>query len=334
KRVYTITGEKVDSARGYEYAIAFDAATGNKIWKTKIDSIFIDIDGWGDGARSTPAINDDHMYCLSGFGKLKALSLIDGKEIWQVDLVIDFGIPVPRWGFSTSPLIMEDVLILELGGKDENAFGAFNPQDGKLLWKVANGQPSYCSPIIANIDGQEQMIFANDNTLFSFNSKGESLWTYSMPIRRPTATPVFIEPNKIFVSAVSATGCFIIEIKENKALETMNNSSMQNHWSSSCYHNGYIYGFNVAALQCISALDGNKKWTKRGYGKGSLIMADDKLIVLSDKGKMVLVEASPEAFVELSSFQALNGKSWTAPSFSNGKVYLRNLTQMACYQLK
>ncbi|NJO91354.1 MAG: hypothetical protein HC831_22125 [Chloroflexia bacterium] len=106
---------------------------------------------------------------------------------------------------------------------------------------------------------------------------------------------------------------------------------MKNDFSSSVYHDGYFYGFDIAALVCVSAKTGEKKWTKRGFGKGSLILVDDKLIVLSDKGTLIQVKATPDAYTEQGQMQAIEGKSWTAPSYSNGKIYLRNLTEMACF---
>nr|MBC8321585.1 hypothetical protein [Bacteroidota bacterium] len=116
--------------------------------------------------------------------------------------------------------------------------------------------------------------------------------------------------------------------------EVIQGGSMKNDYNSSCYYNGYIYGFNVAALRCISAETGEVKWTKRGFGKGSLIIVGDKLLVLSDQGKLILVDAIPHSYVEKGSIQAISGKSWTAPSFVNGKVFVRNLTGMACYKLR
>ena len=333
-KIYTLAGEKIDSVSGDEYAIAFNAHTGAELWKTKLDSIFIDVDDWGDGARSTPALNSTHMFCLTSFGKLIALSLKDGKIDWTVDIHKEYGSPVPRWGFSSSPIIVDGVLVLEVGGKEENAFMGFDPATGKQLWAKSTGQPSYCSPIVARIDEKNQIIFANGNNLYAFNAKGESLWTYKMPLSRPTAAPLFIAPNKLFVSSVSSTGSFIVEVNGAEVKEVMNSSTMKNHWSTSVHYKGFIYGFNVAALQCISSTDGAKKWTKRGFGKGSLILVDDKLLVLSDQGKLILVEAVADAYTELSDFQAINGKSWTAPSYANGKIYLRNLTEMACYKLK
>ena len=332
---FTTSGEKIDSISGTEYLIAFNISNGDEVWKAELDSIFIDVDNWGDGARSTPAIDENNIYCFSSYGKLTALAKKDGKELWKVDFVKEFGSTVPRWGFSTSPLLIDDILVIEVGGTESKTFAAFNKENGQVIWTKGNGGSTYCSPIMANINDTEQIIFINNSKLYSFNTKGDTLWTYQVSLRGVTAVPVFIEPNMIFLSVVSRSiGSLLIKVEDNIPSEVFSGNTLQNHWSSSSYHDGFIYGFNVAALQCISIETGERKWTKRGFGKGSLIVVGNKLLVLSDKGKLMLVEANHEVFTEINSFQALEGKSWTAPSFANGCIYLRNLTEIACYKLK
>ena len=331
--IYTMISEQIDSISGSEYIAAFEESTGNEIWKSKVDSIFIDVDGWGNGPRSTPTIDENYIYSFSSFGKLTANSKNDGKLIWQVDFIKEFESSPVRWGFSTSPVLADGLLIIEAGGTESRAFIAFNKEDGKVVWAAGDGTGSYNSPLLATIDGQKQIIFANGKTLYSYNSDGDTLWTYPMPFRSITAMPVLIESNKLFISGVRNPGFFIVKVEKNKATEVINGNSMKNDFNSSCYHDGNLYGFHVAALRCLSADSGEVKWTKRGMGKGSLIIVDDKLIVLSDQGKLVIVEATPDAYEEKAIIQAINGKSWTAPSFANGKIYVRNLTEMACYKL-
>ncbi len=331
-KLYTTLSEKVDSRSGWEYMAAFDAKTGKELWRNKIDSIFIDKDDFGDGPRSTPLIGKNAIYSFSSYGKLTAHSKTDGKQIWQVDFIAKFGSTTPRWGFSSSPVLVDGVLIIEAGGTEERAFTAFDPTTGKLLWAKGKGNASYCSPLVAEIDGQTQIIFANQKTLSSYNSKGEILWTYAMKMNGPTAMPTLVEGNKIFVSTVRSSGFIVVEVKNNTVTELVNAPTMKNDYSSTLYYDGHFYGFNVAALQCISAETGEKKWTKRGFGKGSLILVGDKLLVLSDKGLLIQVKATPIAYIEQRRFQAIVGKSWTAPSFVNGKIYMRNQTEMACYK--
>jgi outer membrane protein assembly factor BamB len=331
-RLYIHFGDSVSATSG-EFVMACDMETGKEIWKTEIDSLYIDPEKWGDGPRATPAMDSENIYCFTAYGKLVALSLKDGKEIWRRDVVKEFGSRFPRYAFSSSPLLVGGVLFLETGGNEERAFSAFNPKNGKTQWSKKKGRSSYNSPIIANINNEDHIVMVFDSMLVSFDLKGNQKWEYKMPLRSPTAVPVFIKPNKFFVSSVSPTGSFVIEINDNKATEVCHSPKMKNNWSSSVYYNGHIYGFNSSKLQC-NTLDGTIKWSKRGFGKGSLIIVGDQLFVLSDKGVLKQISASPDAYVENGSVQALEGKSWTAPSYSQGRLFLRNLSEMSSYIIK
>ncbi len=139
--------------------------------------------------------------------------------------------------------------------------------------------------------------------------------------------------NRIFLSGVRSPGFVIIEVNHHKIKEIARGDHMQTDFNTASYNSGFIYGFNVSTLRCISAETGELKWSKRGYGKGSQIVVNNHVVVLSDQGLLVLAEVNPNAFVEKASAQAIKGKSWTAPSYARGKVYVRNLTGMACYQM-
>jgi outer membrane protein assembly factor BamB len=330
-KLYTMVSEKVDSLSGSEYIAAFEVKTGNEIWRTKVDSMFFD--EFGDGPRSTPAIGKDKIYSLSSYGKLTANSLKDGKTIWQVDFMGEFGSRLPRWAFCTSPVLVDGILVMEVGGSDSRAFVGFDKDNGKVLWATGKGIATFSSPVVAEIEGKTNIVFVNRNSIYSLNSQGDTLWTHNSGMGAPTAMPVVFDSNKIFISNVHYSAFSVVEVKNSKAKEILRGATMKNDYSTCVYHNGCIYGFNVAALQCISATTGEKKWTKRGFGKGSLIMVGDDLLVLSDKGKLIQVKATPDAYTELGSIQAISGKSWTAPSYSGGKLYVRNLTEMACYAL-
>ncbi|PXY02858.1 hypothetical protein DF185_01835 [Marinifilum breve] len=330
--IYTMISVRKDSITGDEFIAAFDEKTGNEVWKTRVDNMFFDT--FGDGPRSTPAIGEKNVYSLSSYGKLSANSKKDGKTLWQVDFMKEYGSKIPRWGFSSSPVIVGNNVIVEVGGTDSRAFMAFDKKTGKEVWKKGEGIATYNSPVHGKINDKECIIFANGRKVYSLTTAGDTLWTYNSPISNPTGMPIVFDGNKIFISAVRNPGFIVLEVNNNKATEISRGTSMKNDYSSSIYHDGYVYGFHVAALQCISVKTGEKKWTKRGYGKGSLIRIGDQLLVLSDKGKLIQVKATPDAYTELGNIQAIDGKSWTAPSFANGKIYLRNLTEMACYELK
>jgi outer membrane protein assembly factor BamB len=331
--LYLLMSEKIDSLSGWETLAAMHAVTGEVIWSTRVDTVYIDEDDWGDGPRSTPAVDENNVYCLSASGKLSAVARKDGKLLWTVDFVKEYGSTRPRWGYSASPLLVDDLLVIEVGGLNDHGFAAFEKSTGKLKWHRGNVDAFYNSAVLVYVNGMPQLIFANANALHSYNLKGDSLWSFTMPLRSPMALPLFIKPDLLFVSAANDVGSFIIKLSDGAPEVVMTSSQMRNDFSSSCYKDGFIYGFNVATLQCMDAATGQRKWMKRGFGKGSLIMVGDHLMVFSDLGELAVIEANPEEYRETARMNVLEGRSWTAPSYADGKLYLRNHTRLACLRI-
>jgi outer membrane protein assembly factor BamB len=331
--IYLMMAEKTDSVTGWETLVCMDAKSGKTLWSTRVDKVFIDEDDWGDGPRSTPAVDDHMVYCLSASGKLAAIDRRSGQIQWSVDFVQQYGGTIPRWGYSTSPLLVDDLVIMEVGGENDHGFAAFKKSTGELKWHAGSVSAAYNSPVIVETNGSRKIIFANGSSLYAFDVNGNALWTYTMPLRSPMAMPMYISPGKIFVSAANNAGSFIIDVTGTEPVELTTSTQMRNDWSSSCYKDGYIYGFNVATLQCMDAETGQRKWLRRGFGKGSLILIHDRLFVLSDLGTITIVEATPEGYREIKVVEALEGRSWTAPSYANGKLYVRNHTHIACFRI-
>jgi outer membrane protein assembly factor BamB len=332
-RVYLMMAEKTDSITGWETLVCMDALSGETIWSTRIDKVFIDEDDWGDGPRSTPAVDDHMVYCLSASGKLAAIDRQSGQIQWAVDFVQQYGGTIPRWGYSTSPLLVDDLVIMEVGGTNDHGFVAFKKSTGELKWHAGSVSAAYNSPVMAQPNESRMIIFANGSSLYAFDVNGNALWTYTMPLRSPMALPLLINPGNLFVSAANDAGSFILDITGPEPVEVIRSTQMRNDWSSSCYKDGFIYGFNVATLQCMDAETGQRKWLRRGFGKGSLILIHDRLVVLSDLGTITTVEATPEGYREITVVEKLEGRSWTAPSYANGKLYVRNHTHIACFRI-
>ena len=150
--------------------------------------------------------------------------------------------------------------------------------------------------------------------------------------------PLFVAPDKIFASGAEGVGATLVRITEDgdkaKAEEVWQTRFMRNHFSSSVVQDGHIYGFDNATLKCLSVESGEMAWAKRGLGKGSLILVDRHLLVLSDRGQLLLLKATPDGYEEKGSVQALEGKSWTSPTLSHGRLYLRNHTEIVSYDLE
>ena len=289
---------------------------------------------FGDGPRSTPAVADGNVVFLGSYGDLVGLAAKSGKQRWALDLRRDFGSPVPSHGFSTAPMLEGDLLVVEVGGGDGKAYAALDPATGKTRWTTQDGSPTYTSPIAVTLGGERQLISLDGDRIVALRRDGELAWSH--PWRGGIAMPIFIPPNKLFVSTGRASlVARLVSGAEGMTVEQVwQNSEMKNHFNSSVIHDGYIYGFDNIILKCVSVETGERAWAKRGFGKGSLIVADGQLIVLSERGLLVQAPASPEGFEETARFQALHGKSWTSPTLAGGRLYLRNLEEMTGLDLR
>ena len=324
--VYTGTSDE----KG-EYLVRLDAATGKEIWRLALGQVFES--EFGNGPRSTPTIDGEVVYQLGARGTLVAASTADGKEIFRIDLTQRFGATVPRFGYSGSPLVAGDLLVLEVGGSEQGWLAGLDKKTGETRWTSGKGPAGYNSPIVIDFGGTPQLALVRGKTLMGLDLEGRTLWSHELE-EGATAMPLAVGRDRIFVSSAGDTGCVMLGLErtdDGMRVEPLwQNRNMRNHFNSSVLVGDHIYGFDNATLKCLSATTGELKWTKRGLGKGSLLGAGDRLLVVSDQGTVLLVEANPDEYREHGSVEALTGKSWTAPSFARGRLYVRNLTEATC----
>jgi outer membrane protein assembly factor BamB len=340
-----IAGEQLITAiaeEDSEFLVSYEKATGKEIWRIALGEIFIE--EMGNGPRATPTIDGDFAYILDSHGGLFCVNIISGKQIWKVSLADDFKIKRPLRGFSTCPLVLGETLVIH-GGGENSAFIGLNKKTGKTVWQVGESTAGHSSPFTAVINNVEQSVFTIARVIekdgerqmldeaVAVSSDGKILWRGpSLP--QIIAMPVFVPPNKVFISSSVENGCLLIQVLPDGTVETVwHNREMRNHFNSSVYYKDHIYGFSSSTLKCLVAETAERKWSTRGFGKGSLIIADEKLIILSDRGKLALIEATPKGYKLLAQAQVIEGKSWTSPTLENGKIYLRNQKEMACYDL-
>ena len=324
-----------------EMAYRLKESDGEVVWRIPLGPVFPEM--FGNGPRATPAVDGDMVYMLSATGRLHALKMQDGARIWELDLVKELGSTTPNRGFAQSPLIDGDLLILEAGGKDGKAVVGLDKKTGKILWSALDGKPGYVTPLAVTIDGVRQYVFVRtiEGDIVSLTQDGKVHWKYSW---KPgaIASPLFLPPNRIFASASEDIGAVLLEIGKGEdgtsagasLKEVWTNRLMKNHFSSPVLIDGHIYGFDNASLKCIVAGTGEQKWVQRGYGKGSLIAADGLLYILSDQGQLILAEATPSGFAEKGKIKVMEGKTWTSPVLSHGRLYLRDEDEMIVLDAK
>ena len=349
-RVYTMFSKGAD-----EFVVCLDATDGQEIWRFRSDKNYYEGQG-GNGPRATPTIDGDLLFTISAHGKLYALNAGNGEKVWSHDLQRKFGSKMPRWGFSTSPLVDGELLLVEAGGKGEKSIVAFNKNSGDVTWSSHRDKLGYSSPIAITIKGVRQIICFTGTKLVSVSpTDGTIYWQYPWKTGYDVnaATPVFIPPDKVFISSGYDKGAAVVQmrvflspdddraateqIRENQATvrikEIWKNRKMKNQFSSSVLHENYLYGFDNSILKCIEADTGEEQWKTRGFGKGTVILADGHLIILSDKGKLGLAEATSAGYIEKATAKVLNGLCWTAPTLANGKLYVRNEEEIVCLDM-
>lgn len=331
-RIYT-QGQRGDE----QFIMAYDAATGKKVWETKAGRSFRE--RRGHGPRGTPTLEGDRLYALSADGTLVCLESATGKKIWEQNIVEKFGGEVPHWGISESPLIDGEKLIVSPGGSDASMV-ALNKADGKLIWKSPGDRAAYSSAIIVNSGGVRQYVTLTSSAAVGVSAAtGEQLWRYTQVANNVAniATPVFSNDH-VFVSTDYGTGCALLRLapKTGKASEVYFNREMKNHHASAILIGKHLFGFSSQILTAMDMMTGNVVWRDRSVGKGNMQYADGHFYVMSERGDVALVEANAEAYKEKGRFSIPQGpfNTWTPPVVANGRLYLREQDNLYCFDVK
>lgn len=347
-KAFTLVTRSIDNVKN-EVCVALDADSGKELWAVPLG--FSKYDGGGDsgaphnsggdGPRSTPSLDGNRVYTISAALVLTCLDANDGKVVWRKDLVKEHGARNIQWQNAASPLIEGDSIFLCAGGTNQ-ALLAFRKTDGALVWKGQNDKMTHATPIAGTILGQRQVVFFTQSGLVSVKpADGTVLWRYEFPYKVSTAASPVIGDDMVFCSAGYGVGAGAVRISKDgsgfKATELWRKPNQQmNHWSTSVYHDGHLYGlfgfkqWEKVPLKCIDLATGEEKWSKEGYGQGGTILAGGNLVTLAENGDLVVVEASPKAYNETARFKVVTGKCWNNVALANGRIYARSTKEGVC----
>jgi outer membrane protein assembly factor BamB len=334
----------IEQRRDHEAVVCYDTAKGREHWVYSYPAFFSEKLG-GDGPRATPTIADGDVFSLGATGTLSCLELKTGRLKWACDILE--GNKNLQWGMSGSPLVYNQVVVVNPGVQESASVGgsvvAYDRGTGKLLWKGGTSKAGYTSPMLATLAGKQQIVLLEGKQLGGYDANdGHPLWQYPWETFSDinAAQPLVLEGYSIFVSSGYDKGCAMVKISESggtwsaKALWGDPPSRvLRCKFSSPVAHKGCIYGLNEGTLVSIDANTGKRKWQGGRYGHGQLLLDGDLLVILSESGKLALVEASPGSEKVLGDFQAIEGKTWNNFAIADGKIYLRNAEEMACYDL-
>jgi outer membrane protein assembly factor BamB len=318
-----------------EFVIALDVNNGAKLWETVTSRDFEN--DRGSGPRGTPTFDNGKLYAMTGEGTVVCLDAATGKIVWQIDSVKRFGGSVPHWGYSESPLIDGDRVIVMPGGRGASLV-SLDKRTGEVQWKTGDDHAGYSSAILADVGGTKQVIALSGQSAFGVQeSTGELLWHYNRVSNNVAniATPIY-QDGAVFLSSAYDTGCALLKLNPKGMQEVYFNRDMMNHYSSSVLVDGTLYGFTNALLSAMDFKTGKQLWKNRSVGKGSVTYADKRLYALGEDGMVGLIEASPAAYKEVSRFEYQKGSlpSWSPLVISDGRMYLRDQDNLTSYDIK
>ncbi len=321
---------------GTEYVVAFDAASGKRVWETAHGTRFSN--DRGDGPRATPTIEGDRVYAFGASGDLSVLDAASGKVQWTVNVLKQYRGSNIQWGLSESPLVLEDRILLNAGG----TIVALKKTDGSRIWTTQGDEAGYSSAVHHQSGSINEAIFFTSRQVLGVDvNTGRRLWSYG-PVANGTAniaTPI-VRGNHVFVSSAYGTGGALLELTASgssvSAKEVYFTRQMMNHHATSILVGEHLYGFDNAILTSLKFDTGEVAWQNRSVGKGSLAFADDRLYLYSEGGVVGLAEASPKGYVEHGRFELRTGRlpTWSHPIVSGGKLFLRDQDVIYAYDVR
>jgi len=339
-KLFTI-GTREDS----ECVLALDADNGTELWAAKIGPIWEN--DRGGGPRGNPTIDGEKVYALSGKGDLACINVADGKVLWKASLT-EMGGKIPGWGYSESVLVDGDKIVCTPGGS-KGALAALDKNSGKVLWRSTDftDPAHYVSMVAAEINGTLQYIQLTAQSLVGISAKdGKLLWKTDFPGRVAVVPTPIYRDGQVYVTAGYGAGCKSVKIGPKNQVTTLyENKVMKNHHGGVVLVGDYLYGHSDGSgWVCQNFKTGEEVWSERSkLGKGAITYADGMLYCLDEAtSTLVLIAASPKGWNEQGRFQldrrstlrSRDGKIWTHPVISNGRLYLRDQDLIYCYDIK
>jgi len=350
-RAFTIVTREVQGAP-QETVVALDAGTGRELWNFPIGIAKYDGGGdagtkenkGGDGPRSTPTVDGGKVYAISADLAVVCLDAAKGTRLWARSLMKEHAGVNIRWKNAASPLIDGDLLFMAGGGPGQ-ALLALNKNTGATVWKTQNDLMTHSTPTIGSVLGTRQVIYFTQEGLVSVApANGAVLWRYKFPFNISTAiSPVICGNDLVYCSAGYGVGAGAVKITKSgntftatEVYRVTGDKALANHWSTPVYKDGFLFGmfqfkeYGAGPVKCVEAATGKIMWEQPGFGPGNVTLADGKLLALSDAGELVVIATNPKAYTELSRAKILDGKCWSTPVFSGGRVYARSTKEGVC----
>jgi outer membrane protein assembly factor BamB len=330
----------IEQRASEEVVAAYDVETGLELWTHGWEAEFRELMG-GDGPRSTPVWADGLVYALGATGEFRCLDEASGDLVWRVNILEDNGADNLQWGMAASPLVVDDAVVVLPGGPGGRSVVAYDRRTGERAWSALDDKQAYASPMIATLGGERQLLVLSASRLVGLRPvTGEVLWEHAWRTQADinVAQPIVVSDNRVFVSSGYGVGAAVLELTPDGdrfgVREVWRNIRMKNRFASSVLHEGYVYGLDESIMACVDVETGELQWKAGRYGYGQIVLASGHLIVLTEDGDLALVRATPDGLDERARFPVLTGKTWNYPALAQGRLLIRNLQEMAAFDLR
>ncbi len=323
-----------------EAVVRYELRTGEQVW-IHTDPTRFDTTIGGVGPRATPAIAGGRVYTLGATGILNCLELGDGSRVWSRQVLEDNDATPPEWGMASSPLLAGEVVIVQLGFGG-TSLAAYDRATGAPAWRSGVDPGSYSTPTLATLSGREQVLIVNARSVAGHDpATGEMLWRepWDLPGDRITM-PLALGDDRLLVSAAYGVGSRLLQLVPAggegggfSVEELWQSRRLKSKFAPMVVRDGVVYGLDDGVAVAIDPETGERLWKRGRYGHGQLILVDDVLLIQTEKGDVVLVEATPEEHRELARLEAFDSKTWNPPALSGRLLLVRNDREAACYEL-
>jgi outer membrane protein assembly factor BamB len=293
----------------------------------------------GEGPRATPTISRGRVFTLGSTGLLNCLDLETGKAIWRRDIALDNDSAPPDWGRSSSPLIVDDLVVVSAGGSSGRSLVAYHRDSGEPVWRAGDDLASYSSPVLATLAGVRQIVVLNQSSVVGHDpATGRVLWNHPWPRSAPSvAIPLVVSENRVLLSVGYGIGSQLLQISRqgDAVSQTLvwESTRLKAKFANPVVHDGFVYGLDDGVLVCLDPSNGERRWKGGRYGHGQTILVGNRLIVTTEDGDIVLVEARPDEHREIGRFTAFAQKLWNPPALAGRFLIVRTDTEAACYEL-
>lgn len=320
-----------------ELVVVRDVLSGRHLWSHAANNRYATTIA-GEGPRATPTISSNRVFTFGATGVLNCFDLNTGTLLWTRDAARENEAAIPEWGFSSSPLLVDDKVIVSVGGSNNRSLVAYRATDGQFLWGSGHRGAGYSSPVEVSLLGDRQILYFSTDAILAFDPGGQPLWEHPWQAGQPKVSlPVTIGSNLVFVSSGYGAGCELIEISRSaarfKPSRVWKSLALKSKFAPIFPLGDFIYGLDDGIFTCVDLKTGQRRWKDGRYGHGQGLLIGGIILLTSESGEVILIEPNPEKLTELGRFQVFSDKTWNPPALAGEYLLVRNHKEAACLKL-